>query len=264
MRKVIITGISGVLGKALAKKYKAEGFEVIGVTRKSDYSDPNVDRVIVSDQKSIDDASLILNEKPDILYLNAGQIETEIGDDGEPLVPISKSMNIVNYLWPCEVAMTASQMEWDNPIEIIAIGSIADCCPSSFGPVYHAGKIAIHYFWTGTGPIVWFGSKKKIKMRLYRPGAIQSDLAWAPANRLSPDGKGIKIRKKRVDGAPDGDRVAERIFKWSLKPNAWVGTYDEPISFKALKIIFGLFPNLFYRIQILGWKKESKFAPPKE
>lgn len=261
MRKVIITGISGVLGKALAKKYKAQGYKVVGVTRKTDYSDPNVDEIIVSEQRTIEDAQAILNHKPDILFLNAGQIETEIGPAGEPLTSTSSSMNIVNYLWPCDVTMVACQMTWEKPIEIIAIGSIADCCPSSFGPVYHAGKIAIHYFWTGTGPIIWFGSKQKIKMRLYRPGAIQSDLAWAPANRLSPDGKGIKIRKKRVDGAPDGNQVAEKIYKWSLKKNAWVGTYDEPLSFKALKIIFSLFPNLFYRIQLLGWRKESKFSP---
>jgi len=263
MQKVIITGISGVLGKALAKKYKSLGCHVIGVTRRTDFSDPNVDDIIVSEQRSIEDAQTILSHKPDILFLNAGQIEKEIGPAGEPLTETSASMNIVNYLWPCDVTMVACQQQWEKPIEIIAIGSIADCCPSSFGPVYHAGKIAIHYFWTGTGPIIWFGSKQKIKMRLYRPGAIQSDLAWAPANRHSPNGKGIKMRKKRVDGAPDGDRVAERIHKWSLKKNAWVGTYDEPLSFKALKVLFSLFPNLFYRIQLLGWKKESKFAPDK-
>lgn len=263
MKKVIITGISGVLGTALAEKYKAEGWEVIGVSRKADYSNPCVDRVIVSQQNSLEDARLILDERPDLLYLNAGQIETSVGPNGEPLASVASSMNVVNYLWPCDVAMTASEMTWDKEIEIIAIGSIADCCPSSFGPVYHSGKIAIHYFWTGTGPIIWFGSNQKIRMRLYRPGAIKSDLAWAPANRLAPDGKGIKMRKKRVAGAPDGQKVAERIFKWSLNKNAWVGTYDEPISFKFLKILFSLFPNLFYKIQILGWKKESKFSPEK-
>lgn len=259
MKKVIITGISGVLGQALAKKYKSLGWEVLGVTRRENYTSPNVDRILVCQQCSLEDAETVLAEKPDLLFLNAGQIEVTVGQNGEPLAATAASMNIVNYVWPCEVAMVASQMSWDKPVEIIAIGSIADCCPSSFGPVYHAGKIAVHYFWTGTGPIVWFGSKKRIKMRLYRPGAIQSELAWAPANRLKPEGKGMQMRRKRVDGAPDGDAVAERIYKWSLKKNAWVGTYDEPLSFKVLKVLFSLAPNLFYRIQILGWKKESRF-----
>ena len=263
MKKAVITGVSGVLGQALARKYKSVGYEVVGVSRKPDFSSPDVDRVIVSPQESEEDAELILDEKPDILFLNAGQIEVEVGPNGEPEIPTAASMNKVNYLWPCDVAMAASKRQWDKTIEIIAIGSIADCCPSSFGPVYHSGKIAIHYFWTGTGPIIWFGSNKTIKMRLYRPGAIKSDLAWAPANRLKPDGKGMKMRRKRVDGAPDGNQVAERIYKWSLKENAWVGTYDEPISFRALKVLFSLAPNLFYKIQLLGWKNESRFGPGK-
>ncbi len=260
MKKVIITGVSGVLGRALARKYKSLGCEVIGVSRRPEFTSPDLDRVIVCSQRTIDDAEIILREKPDILFLNAGQIEVEVGPNGEPLLSTASSMNMVNYLWPCDVAMAASQMTWDKPVEIIAIGSIADCCPSSFGPVYHAGKIALHYFWTGTGPILWFGSGKKIRLRLYRPGAIQSDLAWAPANRLHPEGKGMKMRKKRVDGAPDGDQVAERIHKWTGRKHGWVGTYDEPLSFRALKVLFSLAPNLFYRIQLLGWKKESRFV----
>ncbi|MCD8535230.1 MAG: NAD-dependent epimerase/dehydratase family protein [Verrucomicrobia bacterium] len=64
MKKVIITGISGVLGQALAKKYKSLGWEVIGVTRRDNYTHPNVDRILVCQQCSLEDAGVILAEKP--------------------------------------------------------------------------------------------------------------------------------------------------------------------------------------------------------
>jgi hypothetical protein len=95
-------------------------------------------------------------------------------------------------------------------------------------------------------------------MRLYRPGAIKGPLAWAPVNRLNE--KGYKIRKKRVESAPDAEKVARRIADWIEKGKQWIGTYDEPFSFRLLKLIHTLMPNLYYKIQMLAWKKGSKFV----
>lgn len=259
--KIVITGVTGVLGQALGKQFHREGGSVVGVSRSDTFQAPWMEQLICSPQETVQDVDQLLDLDPDVIILNAGQIEREIGEKGEPMADHVNSINKVNYQWPCDVAMRAMQRRWTHPVDIIAIGSIADCCPSSFGPVYHSSKIALHYFWTGVGPIFYYGSEEKIRLRLYRPGAIMSDLAWAPVNRLIPEGKGHQMRKKRVAGAPTGEQVATHFYSWYQKPDAWVGGWGEPFSFKALRSIFGSFPNLFYKMQRYAWRKQSRFVP---
>lgn len=257
-RRVVITGITGTLGSALGAEYLRRECEVIGVSRRDaipgrgeSFSDLHV-----SAQQTESDAAALLALDADVIVLNAGQIETEIGQKGEPLVDQVESMNRVNYGFPALVGTLASHLRPDRPLDIIAIGSIADGAPSPFGPVYHAGKIALNYFWLGVGPIAHEASGGMVRMRLYRPGAIKGPLAWAPINRLNE--KGYRIRKKRVDGAPEADRVARDIADWIDRSEKWVGTWDEPLSFRFFKGLHSFFPNLSYRVQRLGWRKGGK------
>ncbi len=175
---------------------------------------------------------------------------------GVPLTSVTESITRVNYTFPAVLSLEAAQLERNRPLDIIAIGSIADGSPSCFGPVYHASKIALHYFISGVGPIV-HNANRNIRLRLYRPGAIKGPLSWAPVNRLNE--KGYKIRAKRCDAAPEGHVVARTIARW-IDGNEWVGTYEEPFSFKIFKWLFALAPNLFYKLQLLGWRKGSKFV----
>ncbi len=255
MKTVVITGISGILGSALGRQYIRKGWRVIGVSRRDDLEGNAFTELHTNPQETVEDARKLVEFNPDLIILNAGQIETEVGEGGVPLMDQFNSITRVNYLFPSWVSLHASQVERETPLDIIAIGSIADGSPSCFGPVYHASKIALHYFISGVGPIVYHANDR-VRMRLYRPGAIKGPLAWAPVNRLNE--KGYKIRAKRVNSAPDGDHVARVIVKWieSGKP---VGTYDEPFSFKIFKYLFALAPNTFYRLQLLGWQKGSKF-----
>lgn len=257
MKTVVITGVSGTLGTALGKLYRQRGWRVIGVSRK-EFEGDAFSELHVSPQESIEDARELLAYDPDLIILNAGQIETEIGPQGQPLTDMVESMNRVNYTWPAVLATEASHRSWSRPVDIIAIGSIADGAPSPFGPVYHSGKIALNYFWLGVGPIAYYASGEKVRLRLYRPGAIKGPLAWAPINRLNE--KGYKIRKKRVDGAPEADRVAADIAKWIDTGKGWVGTWDEPFTFRIFKHLHSFFPNLSYKAQMLGWRKGSKFV----
>ncbi|WP_287265489.1 hypothetical protein [Moorena sp. SIO3A2] len=63
-------------------------------------------------------------------------------------------------------------------------------------------------------------------------------MAWAPVNRLNE--KGYKIRANRVNYAPPAEKVANTIASWIEKNQEWVGTYDEPFSFKIFKCLDGL------------------------
>ena len=256
-KKVIITGISGTLGSALGKFYKDRGWHVIGVSRNEKLEGDYFSELAVNNQKTAEDAELLLEYKPDLAILNSGQIETEVGRCGIPLRQQFESITAINYLFPALFAIAASEEQLEKPLDIVAIGSIADGSPSCFGPVYHASKIALHYFYSGVGPIVCSADGQRIRMRLYRPGAIKGPLAWAPVNRLNE--KGYKIRAKRVNSAPEADKVAAIIGKW-IAGNGWIGTYEEPFSFKIFKWLFALAPNLFYKIQLFGWKKGSKYC----
>lgn len=257
-KKVIITGITGTLGSALGKLYLQRGWQVYGVTRQPLATHPACTQVVTNDQAGISDALSLLTFDPDLVFLNAGAIEKEIGRMGEPLAETTQSITTINYTFPAVFALEATKAA-TKPMDIIAIGSIADGSPSAFGPVYHASKVALHYFIQGTSPILGL-SNPNIKLRLYRPGAIHGPLSWAPVNRLNE--KGHNMRAKRCNSAPTADKVALHIEKFQ-KSNRWVTNYDEPISFKLLKFFYALAPNQYCRMQHWAWRRASKFKRPK-
>ena len=114
MKTVVITGVTGTLGVALAQEYKNQGWKVVGVTRRGDWTHPAVDEVLALAQDGEADAKAMLACAPDVVLLNAGQIESEVGEMGEPLLEQVESMNRVNYSFPATVAMVASEMAWEN------------------------------------------------------------------------------------------------------------------------------------------------------
>ncbi len=255
MKKVLITGITGTLGEALGKAHIERGWHVVGVTRQDLASHAACSEILNSAQASEADARALLSSAPDRVYLNAGQIESEIGDKGQPLPAITESITRINYTFPAIFSLVAAE-QTDKPMDIILVGSIADGSPSAFGPIYHASKIALHYFATGTGPILHHANPQ-VKIRLYRPGAIYGPLSWAPVNRLNE--KGFKIRARRCESAPPATQVAEHMIRFT-ESKRWVGTYAEPLSFRALKQFFIWFPDMYYRLQLLAWRKGSKFV----
>ena len=71
--------------------------------------------------------------------------------------------------------------------------------------------------------------------------------------------RGRAVRARRVNAAPDGARVAEHFARF-VASDRWVGTYDEPLSFQALKFAYSFAPNLYARLQRVGWRRASRFA----
>lgn len=259
MKKVVVTGVTGTLGAALAECYAQAGWSVTGVSRKGAPA-PHCDKHLANPQQSSEDARTLLAEDPDVLILNAGQIESEIGAGGLPLAEQTRSIYLVNAVFPSLVAIAAAESETPRPrrLDVVCIGSIADGAPSSFGPVYHASKIAAHYFYTGVAPIA-SERDPNLRLRLYRPGAIQGPLSWAPVLRLNERGK--KLRARRCESAPEARLVADKIASF-IQGDAVIGTFDEPLSFRALRLLFALAPNLYARLQLTGWRRGSRFSPP--
>jgi NAD(P)-dependent dehydrogenase (short-subunit alcohol dehydrogenase family) len=256
MKTVVITGISGTLGSALGRTFIARGDRVVGVTRRAGLQGDQFSELVTSPQQSVEDARGLLRRRPDLLILNAGQIETEVGAGGLPLVDSFYSLNTVNYLFPCLVALTAAYEVHDHDLQVVAVGSIADGSPSPFGPVYHSSKIALHYFFSSVAPIVAH-LNPRVRLRLFRPGVIKGPLSWAPVNRLNQ--RGYRIRARRCERAPEGSVVAERLIRW-IERGGSVGTSDEPLGFKLLKYAFALSPGLYCRLQAWAWRRGSQFT----
>lgn len=258
MKTVVITGVTGTLGRALAEHYAARGWEVIGVTRDPHAKLEECARVVVCEQRSEADAQALVALAPDVLILCAGAIETELGRAGLPLADSTRALYEINAIFPSLVALAAAARDGADarPLDVVAIGSIADGMPSAFGPVYHASKIALHSFYQGVAPIAATAGGR-VRLRVYRPGVIRGPLAWAPMLRLGERGR--KLRERRCAAAPDGAAVAERIAAW-IDGDRWVGSSDEPFSFRALGFLFWLAPNLYARLQHVGWRKGSRFT----
>lgn len=253
--KVLITGATGTLGEALGRACLARGDEVLGVARKASAAAGCCTRPIANSQRTSEDAKALLDLDPDRIILCAGQIEDEVGRGGLPLATATESIHVVNSLFPSLLAIAAAEREWDHPVDVIAVGSIADGSPSAFGPVYHASKSALHHFVTGSGPIIQ-AANPRVRLRLYRPGVIKGPLSWAPTVRLNEQGR--KVRARRCQGAPDASVVADRLLRFA-DGEKWVGSDPEPISFRLLKLFWGLAPNAYYRLQVATWRRVSRF-----
>jgi len=257
VRRVVITGVTGTLGRALAHEHARRGCEVVGVSRRPGATPPGCTRLQVNAQRELADARALLAEDPDVLVLNAGQIEDRVGEAGLPLPELVRSIYDINAVFPSLCALAAAETApRSRRLDVVAIGSIADGGPSAFGPVYHASKIAVHYFFAGVAPIAQ-GRDSRVRLRLYRPGVVRGPLAWAPVIRLNARGR--RIRERRCARAPAPEAVARRIADW-IEGDAWLGTWDEPLSFRALKLLFALAPRLHGALQRLAWRTGSRFA----
>jgi NAD(P)-dependent dehydrogenase (short-subunit alcohol dehydrogenase family) len=255
-KRVVITGVTGTLGAALAQAYRSAGCEVVGVSHRETPLPPACHRMVRSAQASADDAERLLELDPDVLILNAARIETEVGPAGVPLVDTTREIFALNAVFPSLVVAAAGARGATRRLDLVAIGSIADGSPSCFGPAYHASKTALHSFIAGAGPIV-HAAHPCVRVRLYRPGVVRGPLSWAPVLRLNA--RGAALRARRCRRAPEAAEVAARIVRW-IEGDDWIGSDRAPLSFRALQALHAAAPDLYYRLQRLGWKRGSRFV----
>ncbi|MCG8590292.1 MAG: SDR family oxidoreductase [Proteobacteria bacterium] len=256
MRRIVITGATGTLGSALARVYDERGVEVIGVSRRPHGKLEHCAETRTNAQVSQADAAALLADDPDCIVLCAGQIEDDVGPGGLPRAEALLALHQINAVFPSLVALAASHRDWSRSLDVVAVGSIADGAPSSFGPVYHSSKIALHYFYTAVAPIAR-GHNPRVRLRLYRPGVIRGPLSWAPVLRLNESGR--KIRARRCEGAPEADTVARHLAQW-IDGDQTIGTYSEPVSFRLLRLLFALAPGPYHRLQQWAWQRGSRFS----
>ena len=257
MSRLVITGASGTLGRAVAELAAERGHHVIGVGRGGRPSDfPAAAEWVANAQQSVVDADLLLDLDAEVYLLAAGAIETEIGPSGEPLDRSVETLTQVHLTFPAALALAAARRTWSHPVQVIGVGSIADGSPSAFGPVYHATKAALHQFVSGTAPIL-HAANPLVRLRLYRPGVIFGEFSKAPMLRLNEAGK--RLREKRCASAPTGRAVAANLHRF-IDGSQIIGSDSAPLSFRLLQLTFALFPDLYARLQHLAWNRASRFS----
>lgn len=102
--------------------------------------------------------------------------------------------------------------------------------PFQFFPSLPFIKDCTSLFWRWSRTWYHAGSQQQIRLRLYRPWAIKSDLAWATCQSLDQGRERPLDEKNRVAAAPSGEQVVDYFHRWFLKSDAWVGGSGEPKS----------------------------------
>lgn len=186
MKTVLITGVSRGIGKALAVKFLAEDYFVIGTSKNgaADFQHPNLQmlELDLANEESIDDcikAVLKLKKTIDILINNAAII-LEKPKSTEIDVKVLKKTLEVNLIGP--IQLTELLVPILNPgAHVINItsrqGSFSHPLGSST-PSYKISKAALNMFTR----VLSYQLKGKAIVSSVHPGAVKSGLAGPDAD----------------------------------------------------------------------------------
>lgn len=137
--KVIITGVSGFLGRHLAKACAERGLYVIGTSRQNEiYVPPGVDEVVSADNLcSFDWAPLLAKSKPRAIFHLAtpASVAGSLADplaDFQAVVPgvVNLIIAVGKYTPDTHLVLFSSAAVYGNPVRL-PIREEDECCPIS-------------------------------------------------------------------------------------------------------------------------------------
>ena len=195
---ILITGVSRGIGKALAQKFLAEGYFVIGTSRagESDISHQNLILLPLdlADAQSIKScASKILElEKPiDILVNNAAQVWSE-KDNGkmEIHVDILRKTLETNLVGPIDFTLQILPVvvQGGHIINISSRQGSMSYVKEMKNPSYQISKAGVNMFTR----VLAAQLKDKITVSCVHPGAVLTDMAAADAS-MQPEEAAVHI-----------------------------------------------------------------------
>ena len=257
-RRVVITGVSGALGQAIAQLYARRGWHVVGVSRDDSVAISGCHRVVHSLQRTAEDAAALIALEADLTILCAGQTDVGFHPGGVPDAAETESIYRINALFPALVAIAAATATRARALDVVAIGTVADGAPSAFAPAYHASKVALRYFYAALAPIAR-GVSPALRLRVYRPGVIAGPMSEAALPRLSP--RGARIRRARCARAPSPEVVAAALAAF-VDSRRLVGTFAEPLTLRTARWLWSHLPAVHARLHALAWRSGSRFGGP--
>ncbi len=223
-QKVLITGASKGIGKAIAISLQNLGYNVIGTSRNPDIIAEKIDgikyvKLDLLDEKSINEC-INQVESVDILINNAGQ--SQIGPvEDMPLEKI-KDLFQINLFGIIQLTQgfLPTMIQNQNGF-IINVGSMAGRFAVPFQSSYVSAKFALNGFtWTLRNEIMKYG----IKVVVIEPNdintTIQPEIFLPEKSRYKNEmTKMMAARKKSMTNASNPEVVSKKVLKILKKKN---------------------------------------------
>lgn len=223
-QKVLITGASKGIGKAIAISLQNLGYNVIGTSRNPDNIAEKIDgieyvKLDLLDEKSIDEC-INQVESVDILINNAGQ--SQIGPvEDMPLEKI-KDLFQINLFGIIQLTQDflPTMIQNQNGF-IINIGSMAGRFAVPFQSSYVSAKFALSGFtWALRNEVMRY----RIKVVMIEPNdintTIQPEIFLPEKSRYKNEmTKMMAARKKSMTNASNPEMVAKKVLKILKKKN---------------------------------------------
>jgi NAD(P)-dependent dehydrogenase (short-subunit alcohol dehydrogenase family) len=201
MKRVIITGASRGIGKALAQKFLKEGYGVIGTSIDGtlDYSHDNLVVVqldLLDSQSILKSSSIICNIEQgiDILINNAGALFDK--GEGDIVIDELRKTLEINLIGPIDFTQRVLG-KINNGGHIVNISSTAGSLGSiqhTNYPSYKISKAGLNMFTTYLAFIL----KDRVKVSSVHPGSVKTEMgAWV--GDMSPEEAAEQIYNTAVD-----------------------------------------------------------------
>lgn len=220
--KVVITGVSRGLGKALAEKYLEAGFKVLGIGRSHDIDHPNFRFICcdLSDPLQVNEVDFGQIDDETILINNAGIIGNimRLSDQNEADASSVFHVNTIAPMVFCsKIARAVSPLQM---LTIVNISSGAGRRPIPSWAAYCASKAALDLF-SQTFLLEEKEKGRKIKVFSIAPGVIDTAMQQK-IRRSEPKDFSSLSRFQELqqnDQLIQPSKVAERLMQFINDPN---------------------------------------------
>jgi len=221
MKTALITGISRGIGKALAEKFLAEGYFVVGTSTKgiSDISHENLItmQLDLANLKSIQSCVEKISglKKPiDILINNAAVILSKEGNDdrnGINMETLRQTLEIdLIGLIDFTLQIVPTMNQGGHIVNISSRQGSLNYVYEMKNPAYQISKAALNMFTR----LLSFQLKDKIKVSSVHPGAVLSGLAARDAN-MQPEEAALYIYQTAISSSETGKFWFKgELFPW--------------------------------------------------
>jgi 1-acylglycerone phosphate reductase len=153
-RTVVITGCSSGIGKALAKQYHSQGYQVIAGARRPEKMTDLKDLGIITVQLDVTSDESVRELKEKVKKWTGGRLDVLINNAGqgcgnpaiETSVDRSKEIFDVNLFGVMRMTNAFSPLLIRAKGKIVNVGSVAGIIMFPFGSTYAATKAALHAY----------------------------------------------------------------------------------------------------------------------
>lgn len=241
-RKVLITGTTSGLGKALMEKYLALGWDVTAVNRRITTDLEEQFPSVLFLQTDITDVKLVLelcyslgqrNRKPDVLILNAGI--NRIDNNAQLEMDKFKDVFDTNLYGVLNFIRSAQKLEWEA--KIVGISSTSTIVPNHQNLGYYISKVSINKIFK----LLTLVDKKRI-YKVVILGPTDTNL-----NHLLPTQQGLQKIIFDFLTLSTKEAAGRATLFIDSKARVLYPTFKTTIFYFILKALLICMPRLYYK-----------------